>query len=298
MRAAAILGWGCSAKHLRPFQTDKSIDWLVGMPSAADGAEVVVLFGGDGTIHRQLGELVKLGVPVLIVPSGSGNDFARALGLGGVGDSVVAWRAFCAGKENIRTIDLGVISRRVANVGEEFHGAAGAGRYFCSVAGVGLDAEVTRRANRLPRWLRGHGGYALTAVPTIFRYAAQPMKISVAEEAGDWRVSSERPTILAALANSPIYGGGMRIAPQASLEDGLLDVCVIRGMNAFRLASLFPSVYFGKHLGVREVDYFRAAKVLVETERPCDLYADGEYVCSTPAYVGVQRAAMRVVARA
>src|SRR5271169_3892377 len=94
MRAAAILGLGCSAKNLVPFQTDATtreiIDWRIGMPGSADQADVILLFGGDGTIHRHLSQLVKLGLPVLIVPAGSGNDFARALGLRRVRDSLAA----------------------------------------------------------------------------------------------------------------------------------------------------------------------------------------------------------------
>src|ERR1700737_268444 len=85
MRAVAILGWGCSSKDLKPFQDDKShatrIDWCLGMPASGEQADVVLLFGGDGTIHRHLGPLVRLGLPVLVAPAGSGNDFARSLGL-------------------------------------------------------------------------------------------------------------------------------------------------------------------------------------------------------------------------
>src|SRR5580693_9641208 len=161
MRAAAILGLGCSAKSLVPFQTDTAareiIEWRIGMPGAADQADVILLFGGDGTIHRHLSQLVKLGLPVLVVPAGSGNDFARSLGLRRVRDSLAAWRKFCAGEENQRAIDLGIISS------PDCAGGTSPGtRYFCCVAGVGLDGAVAERANRMPRWLRGHGGYALS----------------------------------------------------------------------------------------------------------------------------------------
>ncbi|MGA9905847.1 MAG: diacylglycerol kinase family protein, partial [Candidatus Sulfotelmatobacter sp.] len=140
------------------------------MPSPADQVDVILLFGGDGTIHRHLGQLVKLGLPVLVVPAGSGNDFAGALGLRRVRDSIEAWRRFCAGHGKLRTIDLGTITPLADAGGSAPH-------YYCSVAGLGLDAEVARRANELPRWVRGSGGYALTLVPTIFRFAAFPMKI-------------------------------------------------------------------------------------------------------------------------
>ena len=112
MRAAAIFGLGCSPDNLKPFQDAESQknEWRIGMPAASDQADAVLLFGGDGTIHRHLGELVKLGLPVLVVPEGSGNDFARALGLRGVRDSLAAWRLYCAEKNNVRSIDLGAIT--------------------------------------------------------------------------------------------------------------------------------------------------------------------------------------------
>jgi diacylglycerol kinase (ATP) len=291
MRAAAVLGLGCSARNLTPFQTDTNVDWRVGMPAGADSADVVLLFGGDGTIHRHLSQLVKLGLPVLVVPVGSGNDFARALGLRRVRDSLLAWRRFCVGQDHVRAIDLGVITPlEVAGGAPAPHESC---RYFGSVAGVGLDGEVVRRANALPRWVRGHGGYALTLVPTLFRLAPLPMKILVPDEAGGWTTRSDQPTILAAFANTSTYGGGMKIAPRARMDDGQLDVCVIGGIDPFKLACLFPTVYFGRHLGIRGVEYFQTARLRVETEAPLDVYADGEYVCQTPVEVAVRGGALK-----
>ena len=272
----------------------------MGLPGAADEAEVILLFGGDGTLHRHLGALVKLGLPVLIVPAGSGNDFARALGVRRVNDSLVAWRRFCAGRDNARLIDLGVITPLSSkpNAGES--GAAlapqlGERQFFASVTGIGLDSEVARRAQSMPRWLRGHGGYALALAPAIFRFAPLPLKIYQLDDAGDWTIRSNRPTLLAAFANTPTYGGGMKIAPQAQPDDGQLDVCVIGAIDPFKLACMFPTVYFGCHLRMKEVDYFQAARLRLETESPLDIYADGEYVCRTPAEVGVQRRALKVL---
>jgi diacylglycerol kinase (ATP) len=293
MRAAAILGLGCSAKDLKPFQTDEQIQWLIGMPGSSEEADVVLLFGGDGTVHRHLGQLVKLGLPVLVVPAGSGNDFATSLGLGRVRDSVAAWKQFCTGSRNSREVDLGVISPvAVAGQAPAPHDT----RYFCCVAGVGLDGEVAGRANRLPRWLRGHGGYVLSLAPAIFSFAPLPMKIFSADgsaEASNLR--SDQPTLLAAFANAPLYGGGMKIAPQASMEDGLLDVCIVGAVDPFKLFCMFPSVYFGRHLSIREVTYFKTPRVRVQTEDFLDVYADGEYVCRTPVEVTVQRGALKVV---
>jgi diacylglycerol kinase (ATP) len=313
MRAAAILGLGCSAKELKPFQAEHNIAWRMGMPASGEDADVILIFGGDGTVHRHLAQLVRLGLPVLVVPAGSGNDFARALGLRRVSDSVAAWRKFCgsAGSvrddvrpddvraDSVRTVDLGSITP-LESAGESPvpHGS----RYFCCVAGVGLDGEVSRRANRLPRWLRGHGGYVVSLIPTIFLFAPVRVEILTPAENNEsghtvapWVARSDRPTILAAFANTPVYGGGMKIAPLAKMDDGLLDVCIVGAVDRMRLLRLFPTVYSGDHLSVPEVEYFQAGRVRVETEYPLDVYADGEYVCRTPVEVGVQRAALRVV---
>jgi diacylglycerol kinase (ATP) len=322
MRAAAILGLGCSPKHLAPFQSDTSIEWRMGLPASSAEADVVLLFGGDGTIHRHLGSLVRLGLPVLVVPVGSGNDFARALDLRRVRDSLAAWQKFCASadtagatndrEKNVRTIDLGVIAQ-VENAGvapaphEPTRDSAPAPRYFCCVAGVGLDGEVTRRANRMPRWLRAHGGYVLSLAPTIFTFTPQSIKILTPAESNQpdnalnqsrttrWTTRSDRRTLLAAFANTPLYGGGMKIAPHAKMDDGLLDICVVGAVKRVRLLRFFPTVYRGRHLEVPEVEYFQAARVRVETDHPLDVYADGEYVCRTPVEVGIHRAALKVV---
>jgi diacylglycerol kinase (ATP) len=300
MRAAVILGLGCSPKNLNAFQTDRKIDWRIGMPSAAGQADIILLFGGDGTIHRHLSQLVKLALPVLVVPAGSGNDFARALGLRRVRDSLAAWRRFRAGQNNARTIDLGVITPLQATGGElprevSNNSVFGMKTYFCTVAGVGLDGEVARRANALPRWLRGHGGYALSLASTMFRFAPRPMKILTPTEPDGWTTRRDQPTILAAFANTSTYGGGMNIAPRAQMDDGQLDVCVIGAVDPFKLACMFPTVYFGRHLSIREVEYFQAARLRVEGETPLDVYADGEYVCRTPVEVAVQYRTLKVV---
>lgn len=295
MRAAAILGLGCSAKDLKPFQADKTVEWRMGIPAGGDSVDVIVLFGGDGTIHRHLGQFVKLGLPVLVVPAGSGNDFAHSLNLHGVRDSRAAWDRFCSGARNVRQIDLGVIS----SLGKEGRNSE-TPQFFCCVAGVGLDAEVARRANRLPRWLRGHGGYVLTLLPKIVSFAPVQTRVSIAAENSSdanagWSARSDRPTLVAAFANAPLYGGGMKIAPQAKMDDALLDVCIVGGMNRLKLLSLFPTVYAGRHLGIRGVEYFHARRARIETERPLDVYADGEFVCRTPVEISIQPAVLQVV---
>jgi diacylglycerol kinase (ATP) len=316
MRAAAILGLGSSTRDLRPFQQDPRVEWVVGLPAQREELDAIVVFGGDGTVHRHLGALVKLGLPVLVVPAGSGNDFARALGLFEVRDSLAAWRKFAAGRQNVRVVDLGVITPlSSATIEDSLDQAESSGRgrpplhhealdtrgkpvYFCCAAGVGLDGEISRRANTLPRWLRAHGGYALSLPAALLGFRAFPLTLSVAHEncAREFSPRSQQPVMAAVFANTPVYGGGMRIAPRAKMDDGQLDVCVIRDISKLKLLGVFPSVYFGRHLGIREVEYFSAACARVETGRALDVYADGEYVCHTPVEIGVAAAALRVIA--
>jgi diacylglycerol kinase (ATP) len=285
MRAAAIFGLGTSPGDLKQFQAGSSTQWIEGLPASSSDAEAILIFGGDGTIHRHLAALVRLGLPVLVVPAGSGNDFARAVQLRSVAASLRAWQQFEAGRLESRPIDLGLITS--ANSPEKHH-------YFCCVAGCGLDSAVARLANQMPRWLRARGGYAMGLLPTILRFAPFPLRITTKN--GGASQSSEMLATLATFANTQYYGDGMRIAPHAEMDDGMLDVCLIREVNKWKLLSLFPTVYFGRHLNLRESEYSKAELVQLETETPCEIYADGEYVCATPAEIRVVPQALHVIA--
>lgn len=302
MRAAAILGLGCSERDLTPFQKDSDATWLIGLPASSQEADAILLFGGDGTVHRHLAQLVQLQRPVLIVPLGSGNDFARALKLGRMPDSLAAWRKFESTGGNVRTIDLGVITELTEPAAAAPARLAGGTpaphrHYFCCVGGVGLDGEISRRANALPRWLRSHGGYVFSFPPALVQFAPFPMKILEPEPKRPdlFATRSSGPTVVATFANTPVYGGGMKIAPKALLDDGLLDICIVKDINKFKLFCLFPTIYFGRHTGMREVEYFQSSRLRIETVRPFDVYADGEYLCQTPVEVGIERAALHVI---
>jgi len=290
MRAAVIFGLGSYERDLRPFQQNVDATWVTGLPTSSSDVDAILIFGGDGTVHRHLPQLVRLQIPVLVVPCGSGNDFARALGFKRVQDSLNAWQTFSTSGENMRAVDLGVITPGGPSA------AGGVNRYFCCVGGIGLDAEVARRANQLPRWLRGHGGYVASLPGAVFSYAPFPIRISIpVADSNRFSISSDKPAILAAFANTQSYGDGMRIAPNALFDDGLLDICVISDLNKFKLLCLFPTVYFGKHLQMPEVEYFRSDRLRLETEKPFPVYADGEYVCETPIDVSVAKAALKVI---
>jgi diacylglycerol kinase (ATP) len=280
MRAAAIFGPGSSRADLKPFQLPGTT-WVEGPLQA--NADAVLVFGGDGTLHRNLSRLVELQVPLLVVPRGSGNDFARALHLRSWEDSLAVWREFLVAGRRCEAADLGTITPLAA--GE-------VPRFFGTVAGLGIDVAAARLANRFPRWLRARGGYALGLLAVLFPFAAVPVKISADRASGDFQTLT-----LAAFANTAAYGGGMKIAPRARLDNGLLDVCLVHDIGKLKLLSCLPRVYRGTHLSIREVEYFSVREARVETESPAEIYADGEYVCRTPAVIGVKRAALPVIAR-
>jgi diacylglycerol kinase (ATP) len=308
MRVAAILGLDSSPVHLQPFAGISDALWQLGLPAHSTDADAILVLGGDGTVHRHLPQLVRLQLPVLVVPHGSGNDFARALKLRSVGDALTAWREFASGQQsrengsntniNVRRIDLGVIS---ALPGAGASAAASLpeprGCYFCCVGGVGLDVEVARRANRLPRAIRRRGGYLFSLLPALFGFQPVAVKVYASKDdsSSELDIRHNGPAMEVAFANTPTYGGGILIAPHARLDDWKLEICVVEAMAKTRLLRLFPSVYSGRHLNIPEVKYFQADRLRIETEIPTEVYADGEYVCSTPVEVRVERAALKVI---
>jgi diacylglycerol kinase (ATP) len=282
MQAAAILAPGVSTRHIEPFRASGEIEIISELTSAAHVGAALV-FGGDGSIHRQLIALAASRIPLLPVPMGSGNDFAHAMGIHSLADARNAWRRFCATENNVREIDIGAI-RRVDSENETL---------FCNVAGVGIDSEINRRANAMPRWLRSHGGYVLAALATIPVYQRQTIQIESSESQGD--ILLHEPAFMVAVANTRSYGGGMRIAPIADFADGRLDICFVREMSRLRLLRLFPKVFRGRHFSLPEVAYFQSERLRIATERPSAVYADGEYACDTPLEISLRPRGLRVI---
>ena len=278
MRALAILGPNASPREARAFDSSRC-NVSIWEPSAELNADAALVFGGDGTVHRHLAMLSQAPIPVLVVPHGSGNDFARALGIVNRSQAGVAWRRFCAGVGTVREIDLGVVN------------AAGAETLFCCVASMGLDADANRRANSYPRWLRARGGYLLAGLTSALKF--RPHRFEIRASAPSFTISE--PGLLVAIANAPAYGDGLRIAPDALLDDGLLDVCFVRAMSRLRLFAVARTVLSGTHVRLPEVEYFKSSCVRLAPEPPLSLFADGEYVCETPVEITVRQRALRVI---
>jgi diacylglycerol kinase family enzyme len=166
--------------------------------------------------------------------------------------------------------------------------------FFCCIAGTGLDAAVNRRILRQSHWLRGHGGYVLALMQTLGSFVPPRITLSV-ESDGGWKTCIDEGGFLIAAGNGPQYGHGMRLTHNARMDDGLLDVCFVRTLSKLRLLRLFRVVYRGGHIGMKEVEYFRSPRLRIVTDRPMEVFADGEYICQTPVEIGVQQNALRVI---
>ncbi len=237
--------------------------------AAQEGRSRVIAAGGDGTAHYILNSLAGTELALGIIPIGSGNDLARNLGL--PLEAERAARLALTGAT--RRVDLARV----------------AGRYFAGVASFGLDSHANRIANRHRR-LGGTALYIYAMLRALVEFKIP--SVCIHSDGG----SFEGRMMLAAAANGPSYGGGMRIAPRADMADGRLDLCIVREMSRMKLLRCFPEVFRGTHLRHPEVSYLQASRIRVEADRPLDIFADGEFVGSTPAEVELFPAALSVIA--
>jgi diacylglycerol kinase (ATP) len=276
VKALALLGPSASLRSVERFGSE-NVQLKVGDVEHLRQNDAALVFGGDGTIHRYLPELHKYGIPFLVVPTGSGNDFARSLGLRSEKIALQAWRQYCASGNNLREIDLGVITRD------------GRQTLFCCVAGAGLDAGANARANRMPAWLRKTAGYLIAGLRELASFT--PVEFHLTTDTASYR----RTAFLVAIGNAHSYGGGMKVVPRATLDDGLLDVCIVGKMSKIKVLFCVPTIFFGAHIGIREVEYFQARNVRLEAARPTDLYADGEFAGQTPLEISLISHGLKVI---
>jgi diacylglycerol kinase (ATP) len=235
------------------------------------GADTVCVVGGDGMVHLGTNLCAGRDVRLAVVAAGTGNDFARNLGLP-VHDPSGAVRVVTDGRT--RRIDAG---RVVTAAGE---------RWFSGVLGAGFDAVVTARAARMT-WPRGRLRYPVAILRELPLFRPIPYVI----ECDGQRI--ETRAMLVAVANTASFGGGMRVCPDADPTDGLFDVLVLHAISTPRFLRVFPSVYAGRHVGHPQVQLLRGARVRLEAPgMPCQ--ADGEPFAPLPLDIELVPAALSV----
>jgi YegS/Rv2252/BmrU family lipid kinase len=246
---------------------------------AAQRGETVVALSGDGMIGVLADTLRELPGAVLgLIPGGRGNDLARVLGIpddpGGAA-AVVA-------RGHTLPVDLGVVHAG---------GGGEAGQAFVGIASVGFDSDANRIANEAPAWLGGMV-YTYGALRALLEW--RPARFEIELDPPGERRSFSAYTVGA--ANSKTYGGGMRAAPAAMLDDGLLEVMVVEsvGKLAF-LTKILPKVFKGTHVHEQCVHVFRAREVAISADRPFTMYADGDPIGELPLRVRAEHAAVTML---
>jgi YegS/Rv2252/BmrU family lipid kinase len=243
------------------------------------GQRRIAAVGGDGSVNEVVHGIMRGGladtreVTLAVVPTGTGNDWARSLGI----------------SRDVTQI-AGVISRgrtMLHDVGAiDFPDAGVARRWFINVAGAGYDAEVTAR---VPRPVPSALTYLRIALRGLATYRAPEFVI----DADDTRL--EGRMLLAFVANAQFCGNRMHVAPTARMDDGLLDVLAVQDLSLLQVLPKLAKLYRGRILGDRAVRHVRAARVRIETRPQAVIQADGQIVGRTPAEFSLLRQALRVV---
>jgi diacylglycerol kinase (ATP) len=240
--------------------------------AAEEGTKVVAALGGDGSVGLAANGLLGTGAALAILPSGTADDFASSIGIRKLD---VAVRAIA--EANIVPIDVVRVT------------AGATTRHYVALAGCGFDSEVNEAANAMRIKLGGTGTYVAALVKTLSRFTPAAFRIELDDEV------VEGPHMLVVVGNSISYGGGMKVTPDASIVDGVLDVCLLRAMSKTAFVRAFPRVFRGTHVTHPAVRMARARRVKVEADRRVMVYADGERVGPAPAVFEVLPGALPVI---
>jgi diacylglycerol kinase (ATP) len=257
---------GFRVRSLAGRDADEALD--LARQCVADGVESLVVCGGDGMVHVAIQALVGTGCSLGVIPAGTGNDVARYLGVPRddprrAADVVVG--------SKVRTID-------VARVGAT---------YFVTVLAAGFDALVNERANAM-RWPRGQMRYNLATLAELRVF--EPLPYTLELDGAVRRLDA----MLVAVGNGPSFGGGLRITEGAEIDDGWLDVVVIKPMSKVELVKTYPKLYTGRHVTHPQYEHHRVRRVTVAAPGVVG-YADGERLAALPLTVDVVPHALRVL---
>lgn len=240
------------------------------------GAEVVVALGGDGQVGLVANGILEAErrAALAVIPGGTGNDFARALGLDRK-DPLGAVRLLAA--PELRPIDAVRLHTPQRDC------------YFVNIGSAGFDSEVNAYANSL-RFVKGTASYVVGVVVMLRRFTPGRFRITVDG------TGQEVAGMLVAVGNAVSYGGGMKVTPGALLDDGLLDVCVLGAVSKFEFLKTFPKVFSGTHVDHPAVQILRGRLIEVAAEREMQVFADGDHVGTLPATFELLPGALQVVA--
>jgi diacylglycerol kinase (ATP) len=262
-----LLEAGYQVRSLAGRSAEEALD--LARQCVADGVETLVVCGGDGMVHLGVQAVAGTETRLGIIPAGTGNDVARYLDLPR-SDPHAAAAVVAAGRE--RVIDL-------ARVGPT---------YFVTVMAAGFDAIVNERANAMT-WPKGQMRYNLATLAELRVLAPIPYVLDL--DGVELRLEAT----LVAVGNGPSFGGGLRITEGAVLDDGLLDVVIIKPMSKVELVRTYPKLFTGKHVTHPQYEHHLVRSVTVAASGIV-AYADGERIGALPLTIEVAPASLRVLA--
>jgi YegS/Rv2252/BmrU family lipid kinase len=247
--------------------------------AALDGAELLVLVGGDGSVNEVANGLAGLGrqPEVAVVPRGTGWDFSRTFGIPRKIDEAVQ----VALEGDVRTIDLGRASYRAWD-------GSDATASFANVASAGMSGAIAKRANETTKALGGKASYLWATFAVFSGWAATEIEVAVD---GERRAG---PMFDVVVANGRFFGGGLQICPDAEPDDGLFDVLTIGDVTKRDLVLTMPKMYRGTHLPHPKAELLRGSSVTVTSETPLPIELDGEQPGTTPVTFEVAAGALRL----
>ncbi len=226
----------------------------------------LIVVGGDGTINMAVQFLAKSKIPLGVIPAGTGNDFARTLGLN-LKEPISNLEKYLS--EDPSLIDLGVVDSH----------------YFTQILSTGFDSLVNERANRIHR-IKGRMKYNISIVLELLKF--QPKNYAFRID----QVNFESKAMLIAVANGKSYGGGMLVSPNSDPNDGLLDVMIVGPVTKLEFLKVFPKVYRGQHVDHPAVKFISGKQIEIDSNAIA--YADGERVGKLPVKVEVVANSLKV----
>ena len=255
-----------------------------GRAAVAEKPDALVVVGGDGMVNLGTNLVAQTGVPLGIVPSGTGNDMARGLGIP-VGDTAASVQTLLDALERApRDIDAGLIRHM-----DDTTGAAKQTWYACMIS-AGLDAMANERANRMT-YPKGPVRYIIALVIELVKL--RPIHYRIVLDG----VEQTTPAALVSVGNNVSLGGGMKVTPNALVDDGLLDVLVVQPLGRVAFMRIFPKVFKGEHLSDSRVTVTLAKRVVIDAENIV-AFADGERLGRLPIDIEVVPNALRILAPA
>ena len=253
-----------------------------GRAAVATKPDAFVIVGGDGMVNLGANLLAGTGVPLGIVPSGTGNDMARALGIPHNDTEVAIGMLVEALTRPALEIDAGLITHTDSETGAEKQ------TWFACMVSAGFDAVVNERANKM-RWPKGPRRYILALIFELLRLPTIKYRIELDG------VKSEAPAALISVGNGVSLGGGMKVTPDAMLDDGLFDVLIVEPLSRIAFLRIFPRVYRGEHLSDPRVTVRRASHVRIDADNIA-AYGDGERLGLLPIDIQLVPGALSVLA--